>query len=278
MDDGDARDQENLIAGVYSGPLDEFVSRRDALAKELRSAGDRESATAVKALRKPARLAWALNLGVQNDRRSFAALEAAVAGTLAAQAAGGDVRAAMAELRGAVRSLASESADAAERAGHRVDAGALSNAVLAVVGRPDSFEQLRSRRLADVPDAGGLDFLDSLPTPSRAAAAPSTVHSPATVPEQEVADDAAARENARRAAEALAPIRALADAAEQELREADSEVAAALERLRMAESDLAAAQKRRDSAHRDAEAAGAELRRAETASAEAQRGNQQRRP
>jgi hypothetical protein len=40
----------DVIADLYAGPLDAFVARRDALAKELRAAGRRDDAKAVKAL------------------------------------------------------------------------------------------------------------------------------------------------------------------------------------------------------------------------------------
>ena len=77
---------------VYGGPLEEFVKRRDALMRELRSAGDRDAANAVKALRKPSRIAWALDQGAITAQDAFDALVAAAAATLEAQTAGGDVR------------------------------------------------------------------------------------------------------------------------------------------------------------------------------------------
>ncbi|MGH7465968.1 MAG: hypothetical protein ACREK1_12380, partial [Longimicrobiales bacterium] len=174
---GDDRDSrfESALGSVYGGPLEDFVRRRDALARELRSAGERESAAAVKGLRKPSRIAWALNLGTLDGPNAIAPLVTAVAGTLEAHSGGGDVRGAIASLRGAVREFASQAAHAAERAGHGIEPGLLANAVLAVIGRPESFDQLRGGYLADVPEAGGLDFLAGLPVPQaspRAAAPP----------------------------------------------------------------------------------------------------------
>ena len=46
---------------LYGLPLEEFTSARNALAKELTKAGDKEAAAAVKKLVKPAKTAWALN-------------------------------------------------------------------------------------------------------------------------------------------------------------------------------------------------------------------------
>jgi hypothetical protein len=269
MDDGGghARRIEGALADLYSGPLDGFVRGRDALVMDLRSAGDRESATMVKALRKPSRVAWALNLGVQSDQSAFAALETAVAATLEAHSSGGDVRGATAALRKAVRNLASESAGAAERAGQRIAVSILASAVVAVVGRPDSFNQLRSRQLADVPDAGGLDFLATLAARDRAL--PMAASARELVAERDRVEDAEVQESARRATKRLDSAHARAEGAERELREADSEAVAAEERVRQAESDLASARRRRETARTAAEAAAAELRNAKAASAAA---------
>jgi hypothetical protein len=61
-------DTANEIDRLYGLPLDEFVAERDALAKRLRAAGERETAEQVKALRKPTAGAWALNQAVRRRR------------------------------------------------------------------------------------------------------------------------------------------------------------------------------------------------------------------
>jgi hypothetical protein len=48
-------------ADLYGLPLEEFTKARDELAKELRSAGKKEAADEVKALRKPSVSAWTVN-------------------------------------------------------------------------------------------------------------------------------------------------------------------------------------------------------------------------
>jgi hypothetical protein len=48
-------------ADLYGLPLEEFTKARDALAKEVRQAGDKEAADEIKALRKPPVSAWAVN-------------------------------------------------------------------------------------------------------------------------------------------------------------------------------------------------------------------------
>src|ERR671932_801348 len=46
-------DLDDDLDALYSGPLDEFVTARNALAGRLRKAGDREAAERVKKLPKP---------------------------------------------------------------------------------------------------------------------------------------------------------------------------------------------------------------------------------
>ena len=50
------------IAGLYAGPLQDFVARRGRLAAEIKAAGDAAGAKRVLALRKPTRGAWLVNL------------------------------------------------------------------------------------------------------------------------------------------------------------------------------------------------------------------------
>lgn len=52
---------ERRLDEIYRERPGEFVTRRDALARELRSEGDRESAAAVKKLRRPSAAAWVIN-------------------------------------------------------------------------------------------------------------------------------------------------------------------------------------------------------------------------
>ncbi len=58
---------EGRIDDLYALPLERFTSERDALAKELAAAGDRDEAARVKALRKPVVAAWAVNVLARED-------------------------------------------------------------------------------------------------------------------------------------------------------------------------------------------------------------------
>jgi septal ring factor EnvC (AmiA/AmiB activator) len=62
---------------LYVGSFDGFVARRDAMAKRLRDEGDADEAKRVRSLKKPNRVAWALNqLGAQEPGLRDAVLEA----------------------------------------------------------------------------------------------------------------------------------------------------------------------------------------------------------
>ena len=52
---------ERRLGPLYREPPEEFVAGRDALARELRDEGDRDSAAAVKKLRRPSAAAWVIN-------------------------------------------------------------------------------------------------------------------------------------------------------------------------------------------------------------------------
>jgi hypothetical protein len=49
------------VDALYDAAAEDFVAARDALAKALRSSGERDAAALVKQLRRPTRAAWALN-------------------------------------------------------------------------------------------------------------------------------------------------------------------------------------------------------------------------
>jgi hypothetical protein len=104
------------IDRLYGLPLDEFVLQRDALAKQLRADGDREAASAVKALRKPTAGAWALNQAVRRRREETGALLAAGERLRAAHQAllSGGGRDELREAMGEQRALSNVLADCAE--------------------------------------------------------------------------------------------------------------------------------------------------------------------
>ena len=104
------------ISALYRGPYEEFISRRDALVKQLRSAKRREDAERVKALRKPSRLAWVLDNIVHEDAATIERLDAAIK---SAQT-DADLRVALATVKKAVADVAAVGARLCVRAGQPI--------------------------------------------------------------------------------------------------------------------------------------------------------------
>src|SRR4029453_17040075 len=96
---------ETALLAVYRGPLDEFVSRRDALVKQLRADKRREDADRVKALRKPSRTAWVLDSIVHEDPLVLEQLTAAITAAQTVQSGAG-LRVALDDVRTAIRDVA----------------------------------------------------------------------------------------------------------------------------------------------------------------------------
>jgi hypothetical protein len=240
---------EAAIAAVFRGPLEEFITRRDALVKQLRGAKRREDADRVKSLRKPSRMAWVLDTLAQEDSASIEQLAAAIG---AAQT-GTNLRAAFETVKAAVRDVAAAAARVAIRAEHPVEATAIAAAVNAVIGDAGAFAELRAGRLVDVPEAGGLDMLTAIQV-----IAPVGTPSPSPPPSGEPLEAAPNAEPAKQDEE-------LAKAARAELHRAEMLLADLRERSEHAEQSAREAQKQLDAAERElANAqAGVQARRAE---------------
>lgn len=272
-----ARDLDDRVAAVYGGPLASFVAERDALARELRSAGRRDEAAQVKKLRKPKLVAWALDAGARADPGALAALVAAVDG-LRGPRAGADVRAAIAALRAAEGPVVDAAAEAAGDHDQTVDRATLAAAVRAVVGDPEGLAALRAGRLVDVPAGGGLGVplagpggpagpagaarppVDGAGAGDRASVADRTAEddravSAGTAEAGDRTEAARYKESARKEAArlALAEAERAARAAADEARRADGAAEEAEATARDLQDQAAAAQRRADEA---AEAAG----------------------
>ena len=254
---------ETAIPAVYRGPLEEFVSRRDALVKQLRSAKRREDADRVKALRKPSRTAWVLDNIVHEDPLVLEQLASAISAAQTVQS-GADLRAAMDNVRAVIRDVAAAGARVAIRAGQPIDASALVTAVHAVIGETSAFNDLRAGRLVDVPDGGGLDILTAITisVPSPPSVAPSSHSIPAPIPAPPNAEPSA--HQATQAMQAMQALQAL-----QAAQEAERAIAARAD-LQRAEASLADARERSDRAGQSARDAQAKLDAAEQALLHAQ--------
>jgi hypothetical protein len=273
----DSRALDTTLAGVYRGPLEELISRRDALVKLLRADKRRDDADRVKALRKPSRTAWVLDNIVHEDpavlERLAAAINAAQSGT--------DLRVAMDTVRSAIRDVAAVGARVAIRAGQPIEAGALVTALHAVIGETSAFNELRAGRLVDVPAGGGLDILAAItinaPAPLPVTPAPRSPAVSGPAPPnadqqaaaaraaQEAERAAAARADLQRAEAALAGASERSDRAERLIREAQAHLDAAERTLAHAQAEAQTRRAAVERARRDAEAAIAHVRDAERA-------------
>lgn len=242
-------DLVTAILAVYRAPFEEFIGRRDALAKHLRADKRRDDAALVKALRKPSRMAWVLDGIAHEDPISIGRLAAAIG---VAQT-GADLRAALETVKEAVRAVAAVGARVAVRAGHPIEPSELAAAIHAIIGDASAFAEFRAGRLVDVPRGGGLDQLLALtasPASARTTSSPAT----ATVAAQEppkadprIALAASARAELRRSEKLLAEMREQSKHAAKSLRAARARLDAAERTVVQAQSEL---QARRDDVER----------------------------
>ncbi|MEP6999973.1 MAG: hypothetical protein ABI969_05825 [bacterium] len=254
-------DLATAILATYQAPLEGFISRRDALAKQLRAEKRPADAALAKALRKPSRMAWALDSVVHEDPDSIERLAAAIA---QAQT-GADLRSALETVKEAVRAVAAVGARVAVRAGNPIEPNALAAAVHAIIGDASAFAEFRAGRLTDVPQGGGLDLLIALTT---GPASPQTTSSPGTqtvTPMESAKADthveraASARAELQSAETVLAEMREQSEHAAKTLRDATAKLDVAERALVLAQSEVDA---RRDDAQqrgRHAESAAANL-------------------
>ena len=220
---------EKELDRLYAAPLDEFVAERDALAKQLRSDGDREAADRVKALRKPSAAVWAVNQLARRQQKDYRAL----------LKAGDKLRATQEKVLGGESSDKLQEAAAAERelvdrltekgralldvAGHTPTDAMLrrvNGTLHAAATRPDLREAAENGRLEHEEETAGFGFelLSGVP----AAAKPKREESKRDRERKE-----AAQTRLEEAEEALAEARQEADDAVAEVQRLTRELARA---------------------------------------------------
>jgi hypothetical protein len=233
---------------IYGAPLGEFISRRDALVKELKKAGDVGSAEALSKARRPTVVAWAVNQVVRSAPDALEELLDASAAMHKAQSAllsGGDpgaFRSASERLRAAVRKLTELAVKAAVDAGHGDSAsvmGRIERTIFTSATGDEAGRDLlrRGRFVGDVAPAEGLTLggfevaAAPPPAPKAAKAAPVEKESKATTQARRKAEleverlEALAKEIEKQATRANKRAEAL-DAAAREA-EAQAQVATA---------------------------------------------------
>lgn len=270
---------------LYDLPLAEFTPARDALAKELRAAGEKEAAAAVKALRKPSAAAWAVNAAAREDPDALQALldagealHRAQERLLAGKGDRAELRAAADAERKAVSAMVAAAGAAARAAGHPLSASVESR-VRETLHAATLDETVRAALAAgrlerETEVAGFTGAMAALPAAPRAATAKraATTDKPAPADERR-----AAKAEAERLKKLREQARAALSDANRTVREAEREADLAGKRLERAETELMEARERLEAAEtREAEVREAcqdaqrELRDAKAAAAAAQ--------
>jgi hypothetical protein len=141
---------------LYRAHPGEFVAARNALAKQLRSEGEREEADGVKALKRPSAAAWLLNLVALSEpkaMRDYAKASEALERAQRKALEGGDAakwRAAAAREREAAQAVLETAEAAARDAGHPATKQALDNVddtLRAAAADPELRERVVAGRL-----------------------------------------------------------------------------------------------------------------------------------
>jgi hypothetical protein len=264
---------EKAASELYGLPPGEFTGARDARAKELRAAGEREAANEVKGLRKPTVAAWALNQLSRRRSKDLDRLLTAGERLRAAQEellAGGD-RSALQEAAAGERELVAKlSADAAAMAGEAGERGSglqekVAETLHAAALDEETAAELRAGLLTREREAiGGFGAAGGGPAPPKRPARRSARKEPARAKGDGAARQrlAAARTDERHALRELeAAERAVehaqerAEAAKAHAEEAAERARTTAERLKEAKSAATAARKAHTQAKRGLERA-----------------------
>jgi hypothetical protein len=162
---------------LYRGPLEEFTSGRNELAKDLGSYGDPAAADWVKGLQKPSRAAWLVNQLSERRADEVAELLALGNDLRAAQEemlAGSPDRAKLREAAQREQRTVDSLARAAEAIGREHGVGAqiltrVSETLQAAAGDPDVAEAIERGRLTREQRAASVGLIGTAAPPSRAA-------------------------------------------------------------------------------------------------------------
>jgi hypothetical protein len=240
----------------------DFVARRNDLARELRAQGDKDGAAEVKGLRRPSVAVWALNqVAHEHTELAHQLVDAANAAEAAQRAllegnAPDDFRAVVTRRRHAMTAVAAVAAVVIERSGRTPDANAreIDTALNAIVASSDALDTFARSELVAVPDASGeTEMFAGITLPERThAAPPASVRAlpartgPNGAPAELPAAERPPSARLAKAREQLAQHREALSSAEHDLEAAEAAVADAGDQFARARRDLQRAETDRD--------------------------------
>jgi hypothetical protein len=160
---------EEALSGLFHGPLEEFTSSRNELARSLRSGGDAAAADWVKGLQKPTRAAWLVNQLAARKADEVAGLLEVGRELRAAQEemlAGSTDRAKLREAAGREQKAVDSLLRTAEAIGREHGVGAqvltrVGETLKAVAGDPEVAEAIERGRLTREQRAASIGLVGS---------------------------------------------------------------------------------------------------------------------
>ncbi|HMC38980.1 MAG TPA: hypothetical protein VKI19_04905, partial [Acidimicrobiales bacterium] len=228
-----------VLDELYGLDPAEFTARRDALSAEARKSGEREAATAIKALRRPSAAAYVVNLMARARENDIARLLELGGQMRQAQEAlsGDDLRALGRQRQQLIGGMAGEARRLAAESGHPVSesvAREVEATFEAALADPWAGEAVRAGRLVRSLHRSGMDPVDltgAVAGPAGAAGPPPTrAKTAGPAPTDERAKPKSRPATDERAAEAEAAARRQdAEAELARARKAESEAARRLE-------------------------------------------------
>lgn len=260
------------VDDLYDAPLEQFVTRRGNLARELRKQGKREEAAEIAALRKPSVAAWAVNQLVRTQSRSVAelfhagdALQKAHRSATTGRGDAGALRSAAQRERSATDQLMEAAGGLLTADGHELSATIIdrvADTLRAAALDEEAREKVRDGRLERELRHVGLGVLaggGAIETPT----APARRKAKPTAAKERRQQRAEEERRERERAEALKAARDVEAKARRQAERAERALKLA-QRLRdRAAEDLEAAERSLAEAQADADDAGAELERAQ---------------
>lgn len=171
---------------LYAGPVEEFVGRRTALAKDVTAAHDKATGQRVTRLKKPSTAAWAVNLLVRREAGQIEQVLGLAESLRAAAAAldGAELRALTKQRRQVTTALATTARRRAAQAGTRLSESVVDQVegvLTAAMLDPVAAQVVRTGRVLTAFTATGVSQVD----PEAVVAVPEALgHVAAALPEE----------------------------------------------------------------------------------------------